>query len=230
MARAKGIIHTTKLHRESIASIGSTFALSAHRAIARQARSSSSGSAEEYQPTSSCDTPQLFSLPSTAQSQVNSMAATTKDWESSASSGRARKPGASIRSRCSPIAARSLIINGLCWLDGHTSQPPSHAIISGWDRNGPNKAAASATLRPASEGTRNDTLPRDGQALGKRVTPVVAGCPWLCAQDEHSGAVRKCMVERPQSPGGGHVTLISGNARSADRVHCIVRPALIATS
>jgi hypothetical protein len=39
-------------------------------------------------------------------------------------------------------------------------------------------------------------LPRDGQAIGKGVTPVVAGCPWLCAQDEHSGAVRKCMVER----------------------------------
>ena len=204
MARAKWIIHTTGLHRESIASIGSTFASSAHRAIARQARSTSWGSADQYQPTSSCDTPELFSLPSTAQSQVNSMAATTKDWESSASSGRATKPGASIRSRCSPIAARSLIINGLCWLDGQTSQPPSHTRISGWDRNGPNNAAASATLRPASEGTRNDTLPREGQAFGKRVAPVIAGCPWLCAQEEHSRMVRKCMVERPRSMARGH--------------------------
>ena len=84
----------------------------------------------------------------------------------------------------------------------------------------PNNAAASATLRPASEGTRNDTLPREGQAFGKRVAPVIAGCPWLCAQEEHSRMVRKCMVERQRSKARG--PWVGNHTRLCPRVLCIV--------
>jgi hypothetical protein len=66
-------------------------------------------------------------------------------------------------------------------------------------------------------------LPRDGQAIGKGVTPVVAGCPWLCAQDEHSGAVRKCMVEREQSA-ARDLGFSIGTDCIASPLHCVVRP------